>query len=1113
MPSTVRTVIFCALLPSCVRGVGDGPQLGACADPPDGAYTFGEAGIGTCLSGPVDMAFHTAGGSSVLAVVNADPFRAFASGSLTLIDTESLLSARGTVTVDSLAPRALPLDRFGGRLAFTPDGRTALVPTRQSEGSYFRRTPDRVWLVDLTDPAGPRFADRALVGVGADPYALSVDRVQDRAFVVNATEASISVIDLQGTPEPLPVAGTSRLTTPRFDPLPSSRGRAELVGEVIEDLRITRTDAWTATWLDGTWRGWVPTENGLAQWTGNGRGPWRASARGVEIDADLTTLVSEVSDPWLTADGGRYVMWFTDGGTLRAAFTDGSFGSWAFDVGDPLPSGTGWRTLVGGPTFTGNGDTTLLYFDGRETEEGPSAIGLATSTDAVTFKAGEDPVVFAPEGWDSIEQPAALRDPHTGAYRLWATVRTGASSAIVHTASTNAGTDFEPVEVVLSLPGAQVGAPVVAWTGGRYLMWLSVGDAAGWSHAWSSSADGLTWTDPEILAPSERPPGGRAPRAAVQPAAVESWQLAGADGGIISPQITAGGQFASTSRGFLLRAASGHDSGTDIGPDLEIGVRPGSLATPGGLRTLYVTGTDRFGRDRLLALRRLADRWVVAADDLIPMGAGGNVDGAREPVVFARGGQWMMVYAAGRGGVWRLRRASSEDGLVWNPIEGEALPEAPSFESVEQLAHSVVAEEGGWRLFYAGGDGGRTRIGEATSTDGISWTRLPGLEGAWTLPQGEPGSFDDSSVRDPAVVRTGDVWRMWYAGYDGESWSIGLAERVGSGPWVRRVAPASGVPAPSLSAVERTFSAKGVAGPVVDASDPASPSLWYGGWDGFAWRIGEAVLDGTRAYPAHRFPSPGDRFTFDTLRGQPGRSTIQLGQVVQNLVLPGVQGTNLSEGPTSVALDEARGLLFVGSKDFPGLIVVDVRDDSTPTFSDRNVFDIEAVMRFETTTGALGVQAQLLASDGLLYLATREPDGVLVVDPQAVADDAEKDIVDRSALGVIPMRDLNDDAGNETFAGVGVSALAEVPGTSLLLATQMRDNSLVVIDRSLGAFGEEVLRLDNLVEAPVSVRISPDGSKAVVAGYIGGSGSTAEGSSLVVVDLATFEVLARVVNR
>ena len=57
-------------------------------------------------------------------------------------------------------------------------------------------------------------------------------------------------------------------------------------------------------------------------------------------------------------------------------------------------------------------------------------------------------------------------------------------------------------------------------------------------------------------------------------------------------------------------------------------------------------------------------------------------------------------------------------------------------------------------------------------------------------------------------------------------------------------------------------------------------------------------------------------------------------------------------GLTALYLDTTRGMPT--SKLLPYIIVIDVRDDSTDEFNDKNAMDIEAIYRFSTASGAVG---------------------------------------------------------------------------------------------------------------------------------------------------------------
>lgn len=111
--------------------------------------------------------------------------------------------------------------------------------------------------------------------------------------------------------------------------------------------------------------------------------------------------------------------------------------------------------------------------------------------------------------------------------------------------------------------------------------------------------------------------------------------------------------------------------------------------------------------------------------------------------------------------------ATSTDGTSWTKYGSN-----PVFTATETWENSEVcpgtvlwdAAAGVFKMWYHGGFNSQPRkIGYATSTDGISWTR-----GNGSLPVLEPGaasSWDESSVADACVIRMGPAdYRMWYLG-------------------------------------------------------------------------------------------------------------------------------------------------------------------------------------------------------------------------------------------------------------------------------------------------------------------------------------------------------------
>jgi predicted GH43/DUF377 family glycosyl hydrolase len=77
-----------------------------------------------------------------------------------------------------------------------------------------------------------------------------------------------------------------------------------------------------------------------------------------------------------------------------------------------------------------------------------------------------------------------------------------------------------------------------------------------------------------------------------------------------------------------------------------------------------------------------------------------------------------------------------------------------------------------YKMWYSGSDGPLTRIGYATSPDGVSWTKSASNP---VLDLGAPGSWNDVYTYAPSVLFDGATYHMWYSGYDGINARTGYA--------------------------------------------------------------------------------------------------------------------------------------------------------------------------------------------------------------------------------------------------------------------------------------------------------------------------------------------------
>ena len=173
------------------------------------------------------------------------------------------------------------------------------------------------------------------------------------------------------------------------------------------------------------------------------------------------------------------------------------------------------------------------------------------------------------------------------------------------------------------------------------------------------------------------------------------------------------------------------------------------------------------------------------------------------PSALRTGGQVLLYYAAAGG----IGLATSTDGLSFTKSAGPVLaPDAASSSAWETTApHAptvALFPDGSWHMLYGAGDS----IGEATSADGQTWTRVdsnpvlspsPAVD-ASTLPAGAQPPFDEGRVDHPVLAPRTDVAgrlqvRVLYTGYGPTtgaaepSSAIGLAARYGTaGPLSRQ---------------------------------------------------------------------------------------------------------------------------------------------------------------------------------------------------------------------------------------------------------------------------------------------------------------------------------------
>lgn len=194
--------------------------------------------------------------------------------------------------------------------------------------------------------------------------------------------------------------------------------------------------------------------------------------------------------------------------------------------------------------------------------------------------------------------------------------------------------------------------------------------------------------------------------------------------------------------------------------------------------------------------------------------------------VFFDGTTYQMWYTGlNSNSIGRLGYATSPDRITWTKYDGNPVLDAGPPDSWDQAgvgSPSVIFDGTTYHMWYDGVDGNNRRIGYATSSDGIAWTKYAANP---ILDLGPSGTWDDEGVHQPSIIFDGTTYHLWYTGDDGSNSRIGYATSPDRVTWTK----VAGNPVMDLGA-PGNWDEVAVGGPSV-ISDGTSYQMWYGGID------------------------------------------------------------------------------------------------------------------------------------------------------------------------------------------------------------------------------------------------------------------------------------------
>lgn len=134
---------------------------------------------------------------------------------------------------------------------------------------------------------------------------------------------------------------------------------------------------------------------------------------------------------------------------------------------------------------------------------------------------------------------------------------------------------------------------------------------------------------------------------------------------------------------------------------------------------------------------------------------------------------------------WCIGYAISADGINWfgyarNPVLEPG--SSGSFDATALFTPFVIKVENELRMYYCGYNGSSWQVGVATSTDGMQWSKYPSNP----ILTVRPGTWESMAVNDPKIFHDEGQFVMFYSGHVSLSQAeIGIATSSNGYAWER----------------------------------------------------------------------------------------------------------------------------------------------------------------------------------------------------------------------------------------------------------------------------------------------------------------------------------------
>ncbi len=499
---------------------------------------------------------------------------------------------------------------------------------------------------------------------------------------------------------------------------------------------------------------------------------------------------------------------------------------------------------VDDPALTKVGATYVMWYSGTAEDGSSSAIFRATSSDGLTWTRGGAPVLQGTPGAfdeNGVYGPDVVYDPADPAtpYRMWYSGRSGVFGGIGYATSIDGVTWTKYPGVGLPVPVLTHGSagsadsfsaadPTVLKDGSTWKMWYTGDDSSKKRIAYATSTDGVTWSKGgKVIAPED--PGVNA-NIAFGAFAPTVWRTSTGYSMLLTGRKLVGGGVFQTK----LMGTTSTDGVSWAGPSVSL--------NPSGSDT-------NFDYSNLNSPELLQDPGTTTPYKLYYSGntidANGNFHTRVGLATSSNGNSFNKVTGSQTGG------SVLDVGALGSAFDGR------------QASGLTAAVPGGATPKFAGfywgtrGSDFKPRLGEATSPDGTTWTKVPvsAPNGGALFGLGNPASFDNGGQRDPAVLYDSGTFDLYFTGLDsGATRSIGFASTPEDGATKQPDNNTWSARSQLLDGDGSGFDASDVAHPSV-IKDGSTYVMYYTGLDsGGTGKIGRATATAasgpfTRAAP------------------------------------------------------------------------------------------------------------------------------------------------------------------------------------------------------------------------------------------------------------------------